>query len=225
MYKKLITGRVIDFSRPYWPGVPPAPTIPAQFVKQPKQFLNIQESAKVRSPSSNTKRTTSQVVAGQHANKAHRTFGWLTWLPGSISYVNMAGFDVLTGPMSGCDLVMFRQGGKVFAAHLGTDVGATAANAAVKACWNNFAQANPNDVIGGFNPFIDVNYWIPPRKGDDAIGPPIYYGVYTTNHTFYTLVLYPQKTSATNSAPHPTLRRIAGIRKIPSKSVAQLQNL
>lgn len=162
---------------------------------------------------------------GQHAQKGHRTFGWLSWLPGSITYVNMDGFDVLTGPMSGCDLVMFRQNGKVYAAHLGTDVGADAANASVKSVWNTFAQNHPNDVIGGFNPFRDVNGWVPQRHGDDAVGPPIYYGVYTTAQEFYTLVLYPQKTSRTNSAPHPTLRRIAGLRRIPSKSLAQLQNL
>jgi hypothetical protein len=225
VYEKLIVDRLIDFARPLWPGIPPAAQIPAQFVKQPKQFLNIQESAKFDLPVSGKTRKSSNVVVGQHAVKGHRTFGWLTWLPGSISYVNMAGHDVLTGPMSGCDLVMYRQGGKVMAAHLGTDIGAAAANTAVKTLWNNFALAHPHDVIGGFNPFNDVNPWIPARKWDDAVGPPVYYGVYTTNNRFYTLVLYAQQTSGTDNRPHPTLKRFAGIRRIHSKTLAQLQNL
>jgi hypothetical protein len=224
VYEKLVVDRLIDFARPLWPGVPPAATIPAQFVKQSKQFLNIQESTKHTLPSGKTRRS-SDVVVGQHAVKGHRTFGWLTWLPGSITYVNMAGHDVLTGPMSGCDLVMFRQGAKICAAHLGTDIGAIAGNAAVKTLWNNFAVAHPADVIGGFNPFNDVNPWIPAQKADDAAGPPVYYGVYTTTHRFYTLVLYAQKTSNTDNRPHPTLKRIAGIRRIASKTLLQLQNL
>ena len=220
MVEKLIVGRLLDFSRPLWPaGAPPPAQNPSVFVTQPQQFLNIAEST--WSPF----KRTSNVVAGQHAAKAHRTFGWLTWLPGSISEVQMGGSDVLTGPMSGCDLVLYRRGGLVYAGHLGTDVGADVANTSVKTLWNNFATAHAADVIGGFNPFIAVNGWVPARTGDDALGPPTYYGVYSTAHRFYTLVLYAQKVSSADTRPHATLKRIAGLRQITSKSLHDLQNL
>lgn len=227
MYEKLTVDRLINFTRPLWPGgVPPAATIPAQFFKQPKQFLNIEESAKVMSPATDTKQRTSDVVAGAHASKTRRTFGWLTWLPGSISYVNMDGHDVLTGPMSGCDIVAYRQGGKTYVAHLGTDHGKDAANAAVKACWNAFAQAHPQDLIGGFNPLRGDTKAIPPAKPGDQTGGIVVYGLVTTNFRFYAVGLWTQRQISSDSKmAHATLKRIAFVRRIPSHTNNTLQNL
>ena len=118
---KLIVGRFIDFTRPNWPGgAPPAAQIPALFATQPQQLLNIGESTGVFTK-------TSSVTAGAHANvnKPWRTFNFLSWLPGSISEVQTGTDDVLTGPMSGCDLVLYNRLGNRCAGHLGTDVSVT----------------------------------------------------------------------------------------------------
>lgn len=122
---KLIVGRFIHFTRPSWPGgAPPAAQIPAIFATQPQQLLNIAESTGIFTK-------TSGVTAGAHPNvhKPWRTFSFLSWLPGSISEVQTGTSDVLTGPMSGCDLVLYNRGGVRYAGHLGTDVSVTPGDA------------------------------------------------------------------------------------------------
>lgn len=224
---KLIVGRFIHFTRPNWPGgAPAAAQIPAIFVTQPQQLLNIAESTGVF-------KKKSDVTAGAHpnVNKPWRTFNFLSWLPGSISEVQTGAHDVLTGPMSGCDLVLYNRGGNRYAGHLGTDVSAAAgdakdlANQSVKAVWNHFAQnAPPADILGGFNPFRQWNGAYPAAAGDD-LGAPIFYGLYTTANTFYTLVLFQQRNAPGSATPHATLKRIAGLQLINTKSLLQLRNL
>jgi hypothetical protein len=224
---KLIVGRFIDFTRPNWPGgAPPAAQIPALFATQPQQLLNIAESTGVFTK-------TSSVTAGAHANvnKPWRTFNFLSWLPGSISEVQTGTHDVLTGPMSGCDLVLYNRLGNRCAGHLGTDVSVTPgdtkdlANLSIKAVWNNFAQNAPAaDIIGGFNPFRQWNGAFPVGTGND-LGAPIFYGLYTSANTFYAMVLFIQRSAPGSTSAHPTLKRIAGLQLITSKTLAQLRNL
>lgn len=217
LQQKLIVGRFIHFRFP----PPPAGGVaqnPAVFITVPQNLMNINESTGVFTKKSN-------VTAGAHAAKPWRTFGWLPWLPGSISEVQMGGHDVLTGPMSGCDLVMYRRNGIDHAGHLGTDVGADAQNASVKATWNAFAtNAGQASILGGFNPFLG---WVPPYPAPQAndLGAPIFFGLYTTTHMFYTLVVYSQRQAPGSTQPHLSLRRIAGLRQINSKTYHQLCNL
>jgi hypothetical protein len=224
---KLIVGRFIHFTRPSWPGgAPPAAQIPALFATQPQQLLNIAESTGIFTK-------TSGVTAGAHpnVNKPWRTFSFLSWLPGSISEVQTGTSDVLTGPMSGCDLVLYNRGGARYAGHLGTDVSVTPgdakdlANLSIKGVWNNFAQNAPAaDIIGGFNPFRQWNGAFPVATGDD-LAPPIFYGLYTTANTFYAMALFIQKSAPGSASAHPTLKRIAGLQLINTKTLAQLRNL
>jgi len=218
LQQKLIVGRFIHFRFPPPPAGGVAQT-PAVFVTLPQNLLTINESTGVF-----TKKST--VTAGAHATKPWRTFGWLAWLPGSISEVPLGGNDVLTGPMSGCDLVLYRRLGVVYAGHLGTDVGAAAQNASVKATWNGFAtNAGALDIIGGFNPFLQWVLPYPAAQGND-LGAPIFFGLYTTAHTFYTLVLYSQSLAPLQPThAHLTLRRIAGLQQINTKTYHQLCNL
>ena len=217
--QKLVLNRLIHFALPLWnhPAVGP-PAVPGDFATQPPQLLHINESTGFGTKTSTT-------AVGAHATKPWRTFNWLHWIPGRISEVQMGANDVLTGPMSGCDLVLYRRNGVECAGHLGTDVGAVAANAAVKAVWNNFAQnAIIPNLYGGFNPFLD---WLPPYPAQQPsdVGAPTFYGLYTTAHTFYTLVLYAQRVMPGAPGAHLTLKRIAGLRQINSKTVQQLRNL
>jgi hypothetical protein len=217
LQQKLLVGRFIHFR---FPPPPPggAAQTPAVFVTVPQNMLTINESTGLF-----TKKST--VTVGTHATKPWRTFGWLAWLPGSISEVPMGGHDVLTGPMSGCDLVMYRRNGVVHAGHLGTDVGAVAQNASVKATWNAFATNSGNaNIIGGFNPFLQWAGAYPVAQGND-IGAPIFFGLYTTANTFYTLVLFSQAQTPGQATAHPSLRRIAALQQINTKNYLQLCNL
>ncbi|MBS1872160.1 MAG: hypothetical protein JSU00_03030 [Acidobacteria bacterium] len=217
LQQKLIVGRFIHFRFPTPPAGGHAQN-PAVFITVPQNMMNIAESTGVF-------KKTSTTGAGAHATKPWRTFGWLPWLPGSISEVQMGGSDVLTGPMSGCDLVMYRRAGVTYAGHLGTDVGADAQNASVKATWNGFAVASGQaNIIGGFNPFLGWVGAYPVANAND-LGAPIFFGLYTTAGVFYTLVLFSQRQAAGSTAAHPSLRRIAGLQQIASKTYAQLCNL
>lgn len=110
---KLKVGRFIDFRFPQ--QVPPGgPQNPAVFYTAQPNLMNIGES-------SGHFTKTSDVGVGAHASKAWRTFSWLPYWTGSIAEIAMGGNDVLTGPMSGCDLVLYQRAGVLYAGHLGTD--------------------------------------------------------------------------------------------------------
>ena len=214
LQQKLIVGRYINLTSP---AIANIPHNNGDFVAQPQCLLTLQQSTTTGSFFKGTKKRQSSVVGGVGA-KAHRNFQWLTWLPGAITHVPVGGVDVLTGPMSGCQLVLFNLGAAVQAGHLGTDVASPAATTAVKNAWNAFANLHPADVVGGFNP---LNDWAGPfpsqRAGKEGAGVKIF-GLLTVNGQFYTVVTYPQNTNA-------NLLRIAGVQLIPSANLATLQNL
>lgn len=208
---KIKVGRFYNFTAPQVANIPHND---GDFTAQPQHLMYVGEAVKSGKLGSRIK--TSDMTPGQHATKARRNFQWLTWLPGAITHILIGGVDVITGPMSGCDLVIFRQNGAAHAGHLGTDVDNPARNTAVKNAWNAFATNHHARVIGGFNPLRDWprnNY--PAHKGKD--GQARIFGIYTSNHTFYTLFTYQQTDTG-----H---LRVAGLERIPSKALHQLQNL
>lgn len=207
--QKLAVGRYLNFITP----AQQAPSVPlpaaVSFLPLQQMLLNIGESTGILSK-------TSAVSAGVNA-KAWRNFQWLQWKPGFISEVRMTP-DVLTGPMSGCDLVIYRRNGFTCAGHLGTDVGAAAKNTAVKNTWNQWAQTHAGDVIAGFNPFRAVMNNIPPRTKHDQVSAPLFFGVMTSNNQLFTLILYPQTSN-------PNIKRIADLVRVQTMSTHALQHL
>lgn len=208
--QKLIVGRYINL--PNAVVMPPGVAMGAvgSFVLVGLQTCHLQESTGVFTK-------TSGVQAGAGA-KAHRNFRFLPWLSGRISEVDLVTTDVLTGPMSGCWLVTYRKpNGVPHAAHLGTDVAQPGGTAAVNAAWNNFALANPGQVIGGFNPLRHWNGALPvAQAGENAL--PRLFGLYTTAGQYHTLVTFQQ-------AANPALLRIAGVQQTPSATLARLQQV
>lgn len=206
--QKLILNRFINLNLP--PAVVPVYVL-GDFVTVPVQNCYLQESTGIF-------KKTSNVLAGTGL-KAHRNFKWLPWLPGAISEVALVGVDVLTGPMSGCWLVTYRKpNGVPHAGHLGTNIADPNATLAVNTAWNNFALANPGDVIGGFNP---LRHWIgnyPARRANEPAAAPKFFGLYTTTNQFYIIVAYQQ------NRPR-TLLRIAGVQQFPSVGLARLQQV
>lgn len=165
--------------------------------------------------------TTRTIHAGQDAAKAHRNFRFLPWYSGAISEVRLDTVDVLTGPMSGCWLVLYRHGTTRYAGHLGTDIAAPAATAAVKASWNHFASTNPASVIGGFNPFDAWNTFPKPKTTLD--GPGRVFGLYTTDEHFYAIFAFQQADPLTKFGT--TTLRIVDVKRVRSASRTALQNL
>ncbi|HKC54904.1 MAG TPA: hypothetical protein VKC35_02225 [Vicinamibacterales bacterium] len=151
MLQKLIADRLLTLPA-FDQSTPPAnPAFPANFVPAPNRIYNIHESTNVGSFFSPTR--SSQVTAGAHAQKTHRTFRWLPWVKGQVSCVPLAGGDILTGKMSGCWLVIFQLNGATYAGHIGTeDAQATPNSVQAKAAWRNAVNANQIAPMAAFNP-------------------------------------------------------------------------
>jgi hypothetical protein len=181
--------------------------------------LTIQESTKSAVPlGGQPGQRASAVVPGRNPNpaKIHRNFKWLPYYEGDIA-TTVADLDILTGPMSGCPLVRFTQGGQVMVGHIGTVVGNAAVNAAVRALWNGFALANPASILGGFNPFDPAIPAPPPGHGIiDSVCR--IWGLITMPGVFYSVQVYQQRDQA-------NYYRVAAVHQVPSMTLAQLQNL
>lgn len=159
--------------------------------------------------------TKTSVVAAGPVAAADRNVQWLHYLPGKIAHVPFHGVDVVTGKMSGCPLVVFRDGaGVVQAGHIGTVVGDAATSTAVRTAWNGWATANPDNLIAGFDP---AGAWPIPPAGNTGFGWGILGLLTAGHHHLYSIFIY--ATGALNSW------RVAGLRRVPSLTVAQLQAL
>lgn len=94
---------------------------------------------------------TSQISQGQHAGKAHRNFRWLHWQKGKITYLPVAGPDILTGPMSGCWVVIFSMAGVNYVAHIGTAAPGSVETLQVKAAWSTALRPGRSNQFPLFN--------------------------------------------------------------------------
>lgn len=222
---KLLVGRQLVFTRPTWRDLTGAAPVFVNVVCPP---LTIAESTRktpggTYNPFRNVGGTRiSDVAAGSNtaANKLHRNFKFLPWYQGDISET-VLDRDVLTGPMSGCVLVHYLRNGHYVAGHIGTitvtDAVPATINTNVKALWNQFANAHPLDVFGGFNPVANTVPAHPPAQPGDIAGET--WGLYTIVGTFYAVQVYKQAGNG------PSEWRVAAVHQVPSMTLAQLQNL
>jgi hypothetical protein len=138
-------------------------------------------------------------------------FQFLPYIKGKITVVRQADVDVLSGPMSGCWLIMFRWRNSQFVAHVGTDMEDGIGNFWTKVTWNDFVDKNAGsvEVIAGFNPFAN---WCtspgylsvqPAQKGDNQSK---VFGLFTPNRELYSIHTY-------DRMREENLYRIAGVIK------------
>jgi hypothetical protein len=209
---KLLVGRYLKFTppkeRPIQLGRGP------QFEHVNCTVLQIEESQ-----SRSIGKRESNVSAGPHV-KVHRNFKFLPYYHGDISNTDFT-CDVLTGPMSGCILVSYKDSsGTRLVGHVGTVDLQPVVNAAVKTLWNNFATANPGNIVGGFNPadpsVADPTYILSlHKKGDMSFST---WGLFTISGEFYTVIAACQSFNRDDW-------RIAAVHKVPSMTLAQLQSI
>jgi hypothetical protein len=167
--EKLIVGRYVKFQDPK----PKITYTDGSFLTQPKLAMTLEQSVKekqlvpkwdakgqdfVRDDSHQTvqvsqKQRISQMSAGEHQSKEHRNFQWLGYYGGAVSQVALDDLDVLSGNFSGCWMTVYRNAGITYVCHVGSVDDATHAKTiAAKKAWNDFAQANPQAILRGFNP-------------------------------------------------------------------------
>jgi hypothetical protein len=209
---KLTVGKFINMTRPTVQT--PRPNANGTFVTQTVTNMTIEESTGVLQKQSN-------IVEGT-GTKVHRNFQWLAYFPGVISNVPLSS-DVLTGPMSGCWVVVYSQNGIDSVGHIGTSEQGSPQTAAVKATWHTFANTvGPSKLIGGFNP---LNAWpkgtpFPATQSGD--GEPDVRGLVTKSNSpipeMYAVFTYKGDGVKRKS----DLRRIADIKKVDSVGPGKL---
>ena len=180
MFEKLLVGRYLQL--PKFDNTKGVDVVggPAHFVSTPGRDYQIQVSTG-SGFLHNTR--TSAVSAGQNltAAKAHRNFRWLHWQPGKITYLPLAGADILTGPMSGCWVVIFTMAGVSYVGHIGTHDPNSVATLGVKAAWAAAFVAGTVTPIAAYQP---NRHLIAGPTGLNT-----FYGVVTANQTLHAMRL------------------------------------
>jgi hypothetical protein len=209
--RKLIVDRYLNIpSRLALDGQPPTYN-DGDFVTGNGKPFTVEESSGIL-----TKKSDISPGAGQ---KAHRNFVWLPWLPGAISEVQIGATDILTGPMSGCWIFVYRRNNAVVVGHVGTlNNPADAKTIAVKTAWNNFANQAGTQIIAGFNPTQGLAI---PSKGND--GAFLVCALITASQQpdLYTLWMYSQGRTPAFNGQH----RIAALVKAHPPALGQSWNI
>jgi hypothetical protein len=136
---------------------------------------------------------------------------WCDFATGRTARKAIAGKDVLTGPMSGCYITLFNQGGMNYVGHVGT-VGVPSVDSLVK---RSFAATMPQNATG-FNPF---HAW----QGDMVAmsqrhGKAMQFcALVTTSGDFYAIAMMPQGGGAHNEWV------CGGAKKVPPLNYASLR--
>jgi len=214
---KLYVGRILHI--PHWPP-PTQPAAPGGFHTLAAANYHVARPTKHYSFSRRWEdrfvgvQATNAIVPGQGA--PHRDFVWLPWIAGVITEVTTTE-DVLTGPMSGCWVVVYQRNGHRCVGHVGTD-NDQVSNAAVKQAWNTFAANNQNG-LRGFNP-SDAWPTFPAQLAAD--GGPHILGLVTSDDRLFSVLTWAQNVQPVGG---PVVVRIAGVQEVASSSVQDLSNL
>ena len=146
------------------------------------------------------------VSDGSNLVKENRNFKWLPWADNAINYIESQGSDVLSGPFSGCHMVVYNYNGARRIGHIATP--------GAKNAWNSLVANDPLiEVLAGFKP--DVGYVDEIAKDNDS-GLNIF-GLVTAESGLYCIISFVQ-----NFKPES---RIAAKKRMDSLSVEVLSNL
>lgn len=87
------------------------------------------------------------------SKRPERNFIWLSYWPGHITYTPwVRGQAIVTGPMSGCYLVVFRTKLGRFLGHIGTDSNSAENTATVKSAWRKAVDSKLLTLEDAFKP-------------------------------------------------------------------------
>lgn len=187
---------------------------PGDFRKDPKVFMSI------GIPKDKGQGGIQTSKIGPLGERQDRNFQWLSYSPGYISYVHLNEYDVLTGPMSGCPIVLYMEGGKTYVGHVGTVVGYDDENQRIYDAWYAKIKTPGFKFVASFNPLrhIHAQHLIKPHQWTDVGLSPTVFAVVTMNtHDFYTIVTFsvmdPQTKQGTGAL------RIASVERMPRRGL------
>lgn len=203
MYEKLVVGRYLDLPKLDSSQGTDVVGGPLHFVSTPGRDYQIEMSEPSEKTGGEAGTRTSAVVAGQNPKpkKVHRNFRWLHWQPGKVTYLPLAGADILTGKMSGCWVVIFTMDDTKYVAHIGTHGSPiTPPTLQVKAAWAAAVLAGTVTPIAAYRP----NHHLV----DHPILASESYGLVTSSREFHALRL-------DRKSPFDTLNQIGTMTAVP----------
>jgi len=128
----------------------------------------------------------------RHKQSDKSTFTWLSYAPGKILWTPLT-HDVLSGPFSGCWMVLFNHFGQKVG-HLGTTEPNSDATRNVYQVWDNFRQNHPGAVLRAFKPYSLDRDELPVGKPQtDVAERPTWFGVVSTDLNCYSITTFPQR--------------------------------
>ena len=150
------------------------------------------------------------------AGGARQQFMWLPYSPKTTNYVGLGPYPVLSGPFSGCYMIVYRQAGVVNVCHVATPE--------AKASWNQFANLPVVEVLQGFRPHEHTHPPAPVTAGNNGDLPGAFkiFGL-VANNEMYALFTYRQQVAG---IPLNTRFRVAEVSgPIPTLPINTLKNL
>jgi hypothetical protein len=117
-------------------------------------------------------------------------YDWCDYITGQTAQKQVAGHDILTGPMSGCIIARYTVAGVTYVGHVGT-MGTPTVDTLVK---RTFGMAMPPNTTG-FNPSAAWGDRAPLSIKHGRV--PTCFALVTTTGEFYTIIMMPEHTSTT----------------------------
>lgn len=169
----------------------------------------------------------AELIGGVHAvavglaMRSQIAYNWLVYAPGRTAKRPLVG-DVLTGPMSGCPIATWNEGGTTYVGHVGTIVGMADVNRLVKRGFA--AEAAGGTQLAAFGP---ANAWQPAEitalRQRFRVQPNFsIYALVTGPGIFYSILMFEFGSGPGNSVGGRGFQRcVGGIRLVrPMTSVA-----
>jgi hypothetical protein len=152
-----------------------------------------------------------------------REFTFLNYFRGCMTRVPLENSPVITGPMSGCWLMSYRNDNerKTYAVHIGTDEIDPTATSLVKEAWNTLTREPGKTVVGGFKPGPRRHTPLPKCKEGESDSP-TFLGIFATDGKYYSICTYPFEDKSNPKLPIKMLR-IAEVKLVPSENPEDLK--
>jgi hypothetical protein len=216
-------GAVFEWTRPQTNIVPPdGALMDRQRHSTPMKFLGTVAELGFSSLLDTTLAPNYFSSIGLRPGMAIR-YKWLDYAPGRTARVEMRTRDILTGPMSGCPILHWRQGANTYVGHVGTIYGNAPVNTLVKA---SIQPVLPH-TARGFNPaapwpYAQINLMM---GGTARLSGPEVLAFVTTGGQFYSTVFYALPNPRTGMPDSLSAKVCAGSVLCPPQMGAALQAL
>lgn len=157
---------------------------------------------------------------GTNRKNPQRNFIWVPYAPNAINYTETQGRDVLSGPFSGCYMVVYNYKRSRRVAHIATPQANTPGGAVP--AWNRLVASDPDiEVVAGFRPHEHIGSLSNLMKPTDSAFK--CFGLVTGTNALWTIATFSQRDPETKVvSPY---FRILAITAVTSMTIQELSVL